>query len=120
METVSIIIQLVIALGIFNVWILRYGKSTNWRGGTAKTMREEFEVYGLPVWFMQCIGGLKILLAALLIAGIWISALTMPAAIGMAVLMSGAIIMHFKVKDPLQKSMPAFTMLVLSVAVAVL
>ena len=43
---------------------------------------------------------------------------TKPAAIGMAILMIGAIAMHIKVKDPLMKSLPAFTMLVLSVIVA--
>ena len=44
MDTVRIIIQVIIALGIFNVWILRFGKSTDWRGGAAKSMKEEFEV----------------------------------------------------------------------------
>jgi len=42
---------------------------------------------------------------------------TRPAAYGMAVLMLGAIVMHFKVKDPLKKSLPAFTMLLLSLIV---
>jgi len=28
------IIQVVIAVAIFNVWLLRYGKATNYRGGT--------------------------------------------------------------------------------------
>jgi hypothetical protein len=118
MEALIIIIQVLIALGIFNVWLLRYGKTTNWRGGSAKNMKEEFQVYGLPLWFMQAIGSLKILFAASLIAGIWIPALVMPAAMGLAVLMLGAVAMHFKVKDPLQKSIPAFTMLVLSLLVA--
>lgn len=44
------IIQLVIALGILNVWLLRFGKTTAWRGGAAKNMKEEFAVYGLPSW----------------------------------------------------------------------
>jgi hypothetical protein len=118
MDTVRIIIQVIIALGIFNVWILRFGKSTDWRGGAAKSMKEEFEFYGLPGWFMPLIGFLKLLLAVLLIAGIWIPDVTMPAAIGMAILMLGAVSMHVKVKDPPKKSLPAFTMLVLSLIVA--
>jgi hypothetical protein len=118
METVKTVLQVIIALGIINVWILRFGKSTGWRGGSAKNMKEEFEVYGLPGWFMRLIGFLKLFLAALLLAGIWFPGLTQPAAIGMAVLMAGAIAMHVKVKDPLQKSLPAFGMLVMSAAVA--
>jgi hypothetical protein len=60
----------------------------------------------------------KLLLAVLLVAGIWFPAVTQPAAIGMAVLMLGAVVMHVKVKDPPKKSLPAFTMLVLSLVVA--
>jgi hypothetical protein len=54
----------------------------------------------------------------LLVAGIWYPAVTQPAAIGMAVLMLGAVAMHVKIGDPPQKSLPAFTMLVLSLIVA--
>jgi len=53
MSLFIVICQLVIALGIFNVWLLRSGKATAWRGGEARTMKEEFEVYGLPAWFMK-------------------------------------------------------------------
>ena len=52
MQTVIHIIQIVIALAIFNVWVLRLNKSTNWRGGSASNMKEEFKAYGLPEWFM--------------------------------------------------------------------
>ena len=120
MATVVIVMQVVIAMGILNVWLLRFGKPTEWRGGDAKNMKEEFAVYGLPAWAVGVVGFLKILLAALLIAGIWLPAVTKPAAIGMAVLMLGAVSMHIKVKDPLQRSLPAFCVLVLSVLVAVL
>jgi hypothetical protein len=114
MEWIKIVIQVIIAVSIFNVWILRVKKPTSWRGGTAKSMREEFEAYGLPLWFMNLIGFLKLTLASLLIAGIFIPELIKPAAIGMAVLMFGAISMHIKVKDSLIKSFPAFSFLVLS------
>jgi uncharacterized membrane protein YphA (DoxX/SURF4 family) len=120
MGTVGMIVQIVIALGLFNVWVLRYGKSTDWRGGSAANMKEEFQVYGLPPWSVQVVGFLKLLFAACLIAGIWLPALTRLAAVGVAVLMVGAVAMHIKVKDPLKKSLPAFTMLVLSLIVATL
>ncbi len=118
MAIVVKIAQVVIALGIFNVWFLRFGKPTAWRGGNATTMREEFAAYGLPPWFVFVIGFLKVALAVCLIAGLWVPWLARAAAVGMAVLMGGAIAMHVKAGDPPKKSLPAFAMLVLSVFVA--
>jgi len=118
MATALIVLQVVIALGIFNVWILRSAKATEWRGGDATTMQQEFAVYGLPSWSVQVVGALKLLCAAGLIIGIWVPGVTLPAAAGLAVLMVGAIAMHIKVKDPLKKSLPALTMLVMCLLVA--
>jgi len=118
LNTIVSIAQVVVALAILNVWIVRFGKATSWRGGEAANMQEEFAVYGLPNWFMYTIGFLKISLAALLIAGIWVPALTRPAATGMAVLMVGAIAMHFKVGDAPLKSLPAFVVLSLCALIA--
>jgi hypothetical protein len=110
--------QVIIALGIFNVWILRFGQGSDWRGGAAKNMKEEFDAYGLPDWSMKAVGFLKLTLALLLLVGIWYEPLVQPAAIGMAILMIGAIAMHVKISDPLKRSLPAFSMLVLSSLVA--
>jgi hypothetical protein len=120
MEELASIIQIIIALGIFNVWIFRYSKESTWRGGNAKNMKEEFRVYGLPEWFIGLIGFLKLLLASLLIVSIWFPVLKIPAAIGIAVLMLGAILMHFKVKDPLKKSLPAATMFLFCLIVVII
>jgi uncharacterized membrane protein YphA (DoxX/SURF4 family) len=120
LETILIALQIIIALGIFNVWILRFSKSSSWRGGKAKNMKEEFRVYGLPSWFVGVVGFLKVLFALMLIVGLWMPELVQPAAIGIAVLMLGAIVMHTKVKDPLIKSLPAFSLLVLSALIAFL
>lgn len=119
MEWVIVALQLVIALGILNVWLLRFGKATDWRGGGARNMREEFAVYGLPPWFMYTVGFFKILFAGLLIAGVYWRWLTPWAAAGMGVLMLGAVAMHLKVKDPPKKALPSFTLLVLCGVVAV-
>jgi hypothetical protein len=117
METIKISIQIIIALSIYNVWIIRPKKSTIWRGGNAKSMSEEFETYGLPDWSMKLVGFLKISLATLLLAGIFASNLIVIGALGIAILMIGAIAMHIKIKDELKKSLPAFTFLVLSLLV---
>jgi uncharacterized membrane protein YphA (DoxX/SURF4 family) len=111
-------IQIVVALGILNVWLLRYAKETKWRGGTAKNMKEEFLVYGLPVWSMVVIGIAKVSCAVGLIVGIWVPVVTKPAAAVLAVLMLGAVSMHVKVKDPAQRALPAIAMFLMSALVA--
>ncbi len=120
MDTIQLVAQWIIGLGIFNVWFIRANRSTAYRGGDAMNIKEEFAVYGLPAWFMYAVGTLKVALAALLIVGTWIPGLVLPAAIGMAVLMIGAISMHIKVKDSLKKTLPSLTLLVLSLLVAIL
>ena len=119
MKTALLVIQLIIAIGIVDVWIFRFGRSTPWRGGSAANMREEFRVYGLPAWSVGVIGLLKLACAACLVAGIWVPELIRPAAVVLAALMLGAVVMHFKVKDPIQKSLPASTMLAMSLIVAI-
>jgi hypothetical protein len=114
MEWIKIVLQLIVAIGIYNVWLVRFGKSTKWRGGSATDMKSEFEAYGMPQWFMMVIGFTKVTLATLLIVGIWFPILVGPSALGLTSLMLGAIGMHIKVKDPLLKSLPAFTVFSLS------
>lgn len=108
------VLQIIVALGLLNVWLLRFNKSTQYRGGKAKNLKEEFAVYGLPPWFMYCVGALKVGSALALLAGLWIPTLIAPAATLVVVLMLGALIMHIKVKDPVTKSLPAAAMLLMS------
>ena len=117
MEWLPLASQIVVALGLLNVWLLRARKPTAYRGGEAKNMQEEFAAYGLPRWFMIVIGFLKVALALVLIVGLWVPGLTRPAAIGVAALMLGAVAMHLKVNDPPKKAAPAFLLLVLCLVV---
>ena len=119
MEYVRMIAQLIIALGIMNVWLVRSNKATPYRAGTAKTMKEEFAAYGLPLWFMWVVGGLKILFALSLLVGFWLPELIRPAAIGMAILMLGALVMHIKVGDAWRKAAPAAIILILALVVVI-
>ena len=114
---IIIILKVIAALGIFNVWILRYNKATEFRGGQAQNLKEEFETYGLKLWSMFIIGGIKISISILFIAGLFTQKLTLlnysdlyGAGI-MSIIMIGAILMHLKVNDPMKKSIPAITML---------
>jgi hypothetical protein len=115
--SVAVFIQLFIALGIFNVWVIRFNKPTAFRGGNAQTMAEEFRVYGLSDEVRKLVGALKLSLAALLIVGIWVPAVATVAASCMAFLMLVAVVMHAKVSDPIKKAVPAFCMMMLSLVV---
>lgn len=107
MEYLIIALQLIVGLSLINVWLVQPKKETPYRGGDAKTIIEEFQVYGLPVWSVYLIGTIKVLLGVLLIAGIWFPELILPAATGLALLLAGSISMHLKIGDPLIKSFPA-------------
>ena len=118
MELINII-NIIIAMGILNVWIIRYDLETQWRGGGSKNLMEEFSTYGLPLWFMYFVGFAKISLPILLFLGIWINEFSFWGSIGISVLMACAVLMHIKVQDPLKKSIPAFLMLLLSSCVVI-
>lgn len=120
MEYLRIILQVVVGIVILNVWLIRANKSTDYRGGDAKNLKEEFAAYGLPTWFFYTIGTLKIICALCLLAGVWFHFLTAPGALGMAALMAGAFGMHLKVKDPFVKAWPALAMLAMALLIAVL
>ena len=120
MDYLPTILQTLAALGLINVWILRYRKETAYRGGAAKSLPEEFDAYGLPAWSLKVVGGLKIAIALALLIGIWVPAVVTPAAGVLILLMITALVMHLKVKDPIRKSLPAATMLLLAVLIAAL
>ncbi len=117
MNTMIATFQVIAALGLLNVWLLRFNRRTPYRGGAAGTMREEFAAYGLPPWFAYVIGALKVGSALALIAGLWLPALVLPAALLVCILMVGALAMHWKVQDPLKKYLPALAMLALALAI---
>jgi hypothetical protein len=106
--------QLIVALGLLNVWLVRANWNTGYRGGNAKTLKEEFAVYGLPGWFCNLVGFLKISSALVLLAGLWYPVLILPSAALIMVLMVGAVSMHAKVRDPIKKTVPAALMLIMS------
>jgi len=120
MEYVSLALQVIVAFGLLNVWLLRSGKKTRYRGGKAKSLREEFAVYGLPPLAMWVVGALKIIVALSLLVGIWLPRLVLPAAALLVVLMVGAFLMHLKVKDPMEKTIPSLVMLAMAIGLVVL
>lgn len=113
-----IFIQIFLAVAMFDVWLFRYRTPGIFRGGDSTTMEEEFKVYGLPDWFRTLIRVLKLTAGVLMIAGIWVNLIALIAGAWLAVLMGGAMSMHFKVKDPLYKAIPSTAFFLLSLLVA--
>lgn len=122
MEWLSVtnLLQLIVGLGLLNVWLVRGRSATAYRGGAAQTLQAEFAAYSLPGFVFYLVGALKVSAAIVLIAGVWM-ALPVREAAGLVVaLMVGALAMHLKVGDPLMKSLPAALMLALSAAIVAL
>lgn len=118
MNYFAIALQCIVAISVLNVWLVQNKKPSQWRGGDAKTIIEEFKVYGLPVWMCYLVGTLKVSFALGLLAAIWYPILQQPSALGLAALLTGSILMHLKIKDPLKKYFPAFLFLVMCLYIA--
>lgn len=118
MDYLRMVLQVVVGLGILNVWLLRSKLPTGYRGGNAQNLKEEFAAYGLPEAVFYVVGVLKISCALALLAGLWLHAVTAPAALLLAVLMAGAFLMHLKVKDSFKKTWPSLAMLLLCLLIA--
>lgn len=112
------VLQIILALGLINVWLVRSRKATAYRGGASTNLKDEFAAYGLPDAVFYLVGVLKLAAAAALLAALWVPALVVPAAGVLAALMLGALVMHLKVKDPLLKSVPALAMLAMTTTLA--
>jgi hypothetical protein len=119
MAIIAVAAQIIIALGIVNVWIVRRDRPTEFRPDGAGSIEEEFERYGFPDWVRVVVGSTKLALAAALLVGVVYAQVAVPSAVLMGVLMLGAIAAHVRVRDPLVKSLPAVGMLLLSGIVVV-
>ena len=107
MTTFSAIAQLVVALSVIYVWVFRFDNIVL-----------EFKQYGLGDQIRTLVGATKIVLATLLVAGIWYPALVLVPALIMAALMLAAQYFHFKVNNPWIKRVPSLFLMVLSLAIA--
>jgi hypothetical protein len=123
-STIATVLQLIVGLGLLNVWLVRSRSATAYRGGSATSLREEFAVYGLPGAAFFVVGALKVSAGIVLIAGVRVEALAgLPVRVAgglIAALMVGALLMHVKVGDPIKKAVPATLMLAMSVTIVLL
>ena len=107
MVNLSIIAQLIIAFSIVVVWVFRFDNIV-----------KEFKEYGLSDLTRTIVGSTKIILATLLVVGIWVPSLVLIPALLMAFLMLSAQYFHFKVKNTWQKRVPSLFLLLLSLFIA--
>ena len=114
----TIALKIIVGISILNVWLLRKNKATKWRGGTAKNIFEEFQVYGFSKQFCYFIGFLKVSLAIVLLASIQFKTLTLLGSLGLSILLLGSIIMHIRIKDAWYKSFPAFLFIIMNLMIA--
>jgi uncharacterized membrane protein YphA (DoxX/SURF4 family) len=78
-------------------------------------MRLFFLGSGYAVWFMYFIMGLEILGAI----GLFVSRIIVPSALGLAIIMFGAIYTHYRNNDPFSDSLDALRLLILLVCVII-
>ncbi len=117
--TVPVVLQILVGVGLLNVWLLRPNKPTPYRGGGARSLEEEFALYGLPDAMRYVVGVLKVGAGIIMLAGVWWPVPVREAAIVVVLLMVGAIAMHIKVKDPARRAVPAVLMLVMCLGILV-
>ncbi len=102
MNMFNIAAQLIIAASIIYVWVFRFDNIV-----------VEFKQYKLSDLVRTAVGATKIILATLIVVGIWYPNLVFIPSLGMAFLMVSAQYFHFKVKNPLHKFAPSFFLLIL-------
>ena len=107
MLQLSVIVQIIIALSIAVVWIIRFDN-----------IEREFKVYQISNLMRNFVGATKISLATLLVAGIWYPSLVLVPALLMAFLMLCAQATHVKAKSSAVKFLPSLMLLLLSLFVA--
>jgi hypothetical protein len=97
-------IKAFVAASIFFVWVVRY-----------REIIEEFKFYKLPSWLRDLVGIFKLSFAIMLFSNdIYVIIL---GASGIIFLMSAAIFTHVTVKNPFEKMLPAFGLIVLNLII---
>ena len=94
--------QIIVALSILFVWVFRFDNIV-----------KEFKQYQLSDLTRNIVGATKIVLATLLVVGIWHSSLVVLPAALMALLMLCAQYFHFKAKNPWHKHLPSLVLFLL-------
>jgi hypothetical protein len=107
MHTLAITAQLLVAASVFYIWIFRFDNIVR-----------DFEQFRYSPIFRNAVGVVKLVIATLMVVGIWMPAVVLGAALGMTALMLGAQYAHFGVSNPIAKRVPSAVLLALCLFVA--
>ena len=114
------IIRWGVALVLLSVWTWRCNRCTKFRAKGARSMKEEFRVYGLSRATMYVVGFLKIVISGIFIFGHNVPFLIRPAALLLMILMSVAVLCHLKVeRHRYSKACPAYLILFFATYLAI-
>jgi len=106
-HSLAIAAQLIVAASVFYIWIFRF-----------ENIVREFEHFKYPPIFRNAVGVVKLVIATLMVVGIWMPVVVLGAALGMTALMLGAQWAHFRVGNPMAKRVPSALLLALCLFVA--
>ena len=109
--------MLFVSPSVLYVWLFRFNSSSIFRGGEASNMVEEFAAYGLSENTVYVVGAIKVLAALGLLGGLFDKRFILPSALVMAVMMLGALGMHFKIGDEAIKYVPSLVFFLMSAGI---
>lgn len=99
---------------------LAYGAAGIPKIAGAAAMVESAEQHGFTKANYRVIGALEVAGALGLLAGLVVAPLGIAAAIGLILMMAGAVVVHLRAKEPFTTAVPALVLGLLTVAVLVL
>ena len=105
------ILLVLVSLTVITAWTYNLNLDTQFRGGDATNMIEEFEAYGLNYTTMIVVGIFKVSCAIMLLFGIKFRKLILPAAGVMSLFMIAAVYFHLSISDPLIPTLPSLVLL---------
>lgn len=112
MGILTVILQVFLGLAFF-------GAGSSKLAG-AQQMRDNFDRFGYPRWFMYSTGAVEVVGAFGILAGIFVPVLAFWGGLLLAATMVGAVFTHLRMKDVGSKIAPPAILLVLTIIVVVL
>ena len=103
-QSMLILLKTFVFSSVLFVWVIRY-----------HNIVEEFKLFAYPNWLRDLVGILKITFAISILSAD--PNLVKVGSMGIALLMSAALLTHLKVKNPKFKMLPAFSLLILNLLI---
>ena len=108
------VLSITVSIVVLSAWSIKLNQPSNFRGGNATNMSEEFANYGLDESTMIIVGVCKVLLSILLLLGaLKYSRFIQPAAAILGLFMMGAVYFHISIGDGVVPTLAAASMLLI-------